>query len=164
MINYKKIFVLTGLILLLDFTGFSQAKYGKQAMEIALPSLSGDTIKLSSLKGKVVLLDFWASWCGPCRYSNKEMVKLYAKYRDKGFEIFGVSLDENRKAWAQAVRKDRISWLQVNDNGGWEAKTALQWNIYQIPTSYLIDKEGRLVAMDLEPRELESLLEDILKN
>ncbi|MDX1954947.1 MAG: TlpA disulfide reductase family protein [Chitinophagaceae bacterium] len=162
MIRYKTLFFLTALTLG-SLTTMAQPRFGKPAAEIALPTEAGDTITLSSLKGKVVLLDFWASWCGPCRVSNKGLSKLYEKYKDKGFEIYGVSLDENKKAWINAVKKDKITWLQVNDNGGWEAKTALQWNINQIPTSYLIDKQGILIAMDLEPEQIEALLEDLLK-
>lgn len=140
----------------------AQIKQGYKAPEVALPAATGDTIRLSSLKGKVVLLDFWASWCGPCRISNKGLVKLYPKYKDKGFEILGVSLDEDRKDWQQAVKKDKINWLQVNDNGGWESGTASRWGINAIPTSYLIDKDGTLVAMDLEGKELEKALKQLL--
>lgn len=140
----------------------AQIKQGYKAPEVALPTASGDTIKLSSLKGKVVLLDFWASWCGPCRISNKGLVKLYPKYKDKGFEILGVSLDEDLSDWQKAVKKDKISWLQVIDNGGWESKTVNQWRISAIPTSYLINKDGALVAMDLEGKELEKALKELL--
>jgi len=140
----------------------AQIKQGYKAPEIALPTVAGDTIRLSSLKGKVVLLDFWASWCGPCRVSNKGLVKLYPKYKDKGFEILGVSLDEDQSDWQKAVKKDKISWLQVIDNGGWDSKTVNQWHISAIPTSYLINKEGVLVAMDLEGKELEKALNQLL--
>lgn len=132
------------------------------AAEIALPSAAGDTIKLSSLKGKVVLLDFWASWCGPCRVANKGLVKLYDKFKKKGFEIYSVSLDEQKEAWVKAIKKDKISWLQVIDNGGWETPTASKWRVSALPTSYLIDKEGRMVAMDLEGKDLEKALKDML--
>jgi len=149
-------------MMLLSKKNEAQISYGKPALEIDLPTMKGDSIKLSSLKGKVVLLDFWASWCGPCRASNKSLVKLYEKYKAKGFEIFSVSIDEDKKDWEKAIKKDRITWLQVNDNKGWYGKTPTSWNIYQIPTSYLIDKDGRLIAMDLEGRELESMLKDLL--
>lgn len=132
------------------------------ATEIALPSAKGDTLRLSSLKGKVVLLDFWASWCGPCRSSNKQLVKLYSKYKNKGFEILGVSLDDDRSKWKSAIMKDKITWLQVNEPGGWEAKTARIWDISAIPTSFLIDKEGRLIAMDLSGKELEKALKYLI--
>lgn len=131
-------------------------------LEIALPTVKGDTLKLSSLKGKVLLVDFWASWCAPCRASNKQLVKLYSKYKDKGFEILGVSLDESTKEWKKAISKDKITWLQIIDNGGWEAKTAIRWNISQIPTSFLIDKNGNIVAMDLEKEELEKAIKELL--
>lgn len=139
-----------------------QIKYGNSAPEIALPSVSGDTLRLSSMKGKVVLLDFWASWCGPCRISNKGLVKLYDKYKAKGFEIFGVSLDQDWADWKKAIVKDKITWVQVIDNGGWDAPTAIHWGINAIPTSYLIDQNGKLVAMDLEGKELEDKLKEML--
>jgi thiol-disulfide isomerase/thioredoxin len=131
-------------------------------LEIALPSVNGDTLRLSSLKGKVILLDFWASWCGPCRSSNKQLVKLYSRYKNKGFEILGISLDENKKDWVKAINKDKITWLQINDAGGWDAKTAIDWNVFQIPTSFLVDKNGKIVAMDLEKGELEKALVNLL--
>jgi peroxiredoxin len=162
MSNLLKRIPLLAVILLLSQALNSQPRFGQQAYEIALPTVIGDTIKLSSLKGKVVLIDFWASWCGPCRITNRKMVKIYPKYKARGFEILGVSLDKDRADWKKAVVKDKISWLQVNDNGGWEAKTGAQWNIYQIPTSYLIDKEGRIVGMDLEGKELEKALRELL--
>jgi peroxiredoxin len=142
----------------------AQIKFGYDAPEIALPTVNGDTLRLSSLKGKVVLLDFWASWCGPCRASNKNLVKLYSKFKSKGFEIFGVSLDDDKGNWKKAIQKDKINWLQVNERGGWDAQTAARWNINAIPTSYLIDKEGKLVAMDLLAKDLEKMLKDILED
>jgi glutathione peroxidase-family protein len=87
---------------------------------------------------------------------------LYEKYKDKGFEIFGVSLDEDQKKWEKAVKKDKIKWTQVIDDGGWRGVTATRWNIFQIPTSYLIDKDGTLIARDPEIKDLEKFLEELL--
>lgn len=140
----------------------AQPAQGQFAEELALPSVNGDTIRLSSLKGKVVLLDFWASWCGPCRVSNRSLVKLYSKYKSKGFEILGVSLDDNIRNWKAAIKQDKITWLQVNEAGVWTSQTVDTWAISAIPTSYLIDKEGRLLAMDLEGKELEKALKYLL--
>lgn len=162
MIRYIKSFLLLSTFLLKAKTSIAQPVYGGEAYEIALPTIKGDTIKLSSLKGKVVLLDFWASWCGPCRVSNRGLAKMYSKYKDAGFEIFGVSLDDSKAAWKKAVEKDKVKWLQVNEAGGWEAKTARRWGINAIPTTYLINKEGKLIAMDLEPKELEMALKNLL--
>ena len=162
MINFKSIFFIF-LISSGSLVLNAQPKYGQDAAEIALPSANGDTIRLSSLKGKVVLLDFWASWCGPCRVSNRNLVKLYSKYKTKGFEILGVSLDEEKEKWKSAIKKDKITWLQVNDPaGGWETRTAQAWGIMALPTSYLIDKNGKLVAMDLEGKVLEKALKEML--
>jgi thiol-disulfide isomerase/thioredoxin len=161
MINPKRIFILlTGLLFSVNTMAQSSLEY--YAREIALASVNGDTLKLSGLKGKVVLIDFWASWCVPCRASNKRLTKLYPKYKDQGFEIFSVSLDDNLEDWKKAIRKDKVSWLQVIDPRGWEAQTARDWNIYALPTSFLIDKSGKLIAMDLEGRELESAVKELL--
>lgn len=151
------------LLLLLPSLIKAQITYGSAAPEIALPAVSGDTARLSSLKGKVVLLDFWASWCGPCRIANKGLQKIYSKYKAKGFEIFGVSLDNDKTDWKKAITKDKISWLQVNENGGWQAPTAINWGINAIPTSYLIDRSGRLIAMDLTGKELDKTLKEMLE-
>lgn len=158
---YRKI-LLIGICILVCFKSQAQPHFGDMAPEIALPSMSGDTVKLSSLKGKVVLIDFWASWCGPCRISNKKLVKLYPEFHKKGFEIFGVSLDKDRDDWKKAVGKDKITWIQVNDNGGWDAPTAATWRVDQIPTSYLVDQTGRLVAVDLDDKGLKKALKDLL--
>jgi len=124
--------------------------------------LKGDSIKLSSLKGKVVLLDFWASWCGPCRISNRQLVKLYNKYKDKGFEIFGVSLDEEKGDWKKAITKDKITWLQAIDDRGWDAQSAIRWQVDAIPASFLINKNGDVVAINLEKNELEQKIKELL--
>jgi peroxiredoxin len=87
---------------------------------------------------------------------------LYPKFKEKGFEVFSVSLDDDRNNWMKAIKKDKISWLQVNDNGGWEAKTAVSWYISALPTTFLIDRDGTLLAMDLEGKDLEKALKDIL--
>jgi peroxiredoxin len=160
--NNMKFILTTTYTMVLFFTVNAQPRQGKMAEEIALPSANGDTIRLSSLKGKVVLIDFWASWCGPCRVSNKGFTKLYPKYKDKGFEILGISLDDSDEAWKKAISKDKITWPQVIDRGGWEANTASLWNINALPTSYLVDKEGRLIAMDLEKKDLERVLDELL--
>jgi thiol-disulfide isomerase/thioredoxin len=159
--SFKK-FILFILILAFSVVAKAQPKPGELAYEINLTSPKGDTVSLSSMQGKVVLIDFWASWCGPCRISNRHLTKLYSKYKSKGFEIFGVSLDENKKDWMKAIKQDRITWTQVIDNRGWEAQTAIDWNLYQIPTSYLINKDGIIVGVDLEKNDLEKALKDLL--
>lgn len=159
--NSKSIFI-TFIALIVSVIGNAQPNFGEDAYEIVLPSGKGDTVKLSSLKGKIVLLDFWASWCGPCRASNRDMVKLYKKHKDKGFEILGVSIDDEEKHWKKAIIKDKITWLQVIDPGGWEARTAMQWNLNAIPANYLIDKEGKVIGMDLEVKDLEKALQQLL--
>lgn len=131
-------------------------------LDFTVAGLKGDSIKLSSLKGKVLILDFWASWCGPCRYSNKNLVKLYSKYKDKGLEILSVSLDEESKDWKKAITKDKITWLQAIDPGGWDAMAAMKWQVDAIPASFLVNKDGDVVAINLEKNELEKKIKELL--
>ncbi len=142
---------------------FSQIKKGKPAPEISLINMEGNQINLSDLKGKVVLIDFWASWCGPCRNNNPRLIKLYQKYHDKGFEILGVSIDNNAQDWKQAVNEDHLEWIQVDDKNGWNASTAKVYNVNAIPSSFLIDKDGIIREIDLEGRQLESKIKSLLK-
>jgi len=158
----RKLFLILPVLMFGIINANAQPHQGDMAVEISLPSSSGDTLKLSSFKGKVILLDFWASWCMPCRFANKGMAKLYSKYKDKGFEIFSVSLDNEPVDWINAIKKDKITWKQVISTGGWSAPTALQWGIVALPTSYLIDQDGRLVAMDLEGRGLEKAVKKMI--
>ncbi|MEY2917711.1 MAG: hypothetical protein RIS73_1425 [Bacteroidota bacterium] len=157
----KKI-VLVLLVLSGFLAGKAQIKIGALAPEIALPDVNDSIVTLSSYKGKIVLIDFWASWCGPCRQANPFVVKLYKKYADKGFEVFGVSLDNKKAAWIKAIKQDKIKYTQVNDNGGWNSKAAEKFGVEQIPTSFLLDKNGNVIAIDLEGKKLEEKIKQLL--
>ena len=157
-----KSFLLAALVAISMSAG-AQLKAGQPAPHIALSDVNGKTLQLSDLKGKVVLLDFWASWCGPCRRANKGLVNLYAKLQSKGFEIYSVSLDDEKSEWQKAIAADKITWLQVIDKGGWNAATATALKIEQIPATFLIDKQGKIAALDLEGRELEYRVNKLLK-
>lgn len=162
--NFKKIIPILILVLFVINSNAQQLpNIADPRVYLRLPTVKGDSVTLASLKGKVILLDFWASWCGPCRMANRQLVKLYSKYKTKGFEIFSVSLDESKKDWQKAIAKDKITWLQVNDPRGWDAKTAANWNIFQLPTTYLINKKGDVVSIDLEGKELEQSVKDLLE-
>jgi thiol-disulfide isomerase/thioredoxin len=137
----------------------AQPPIGSKVPEIELPGTTGTKVKLSSLKGKVVIIDFWASWCGPCRRSMPALKAVYKKYKDKGLEIYGISLDDNNAAWDKAVKEDRTPWLHVIDREGGIAR---KWGIQYIPTSFLLDKEGKLIAVNTEKEELEKLLKQLL--
>lgn len=131
-------------------------------LDFTVASLKGDSIKLSSLKGKILIIDFWASWCGPCRYANKNLVKLYNKYKAKGLEILSVSLDDEKKDWKKAVDKDKITWLQAIDPGGWDAMAAAKWQVDAIPATFVVNKDGDVVAINLEKDELEKKIKELL--
>ena len=163
MLNLKNIFLSCFLMITVSSRAQVIPNITDPRLDFALPGVNGDSIRLSSMKGKVFLLDFWASWCVPCRFSNKQLVKLYSKYKEKGFEIVSVSLDDNTKAWKTAMKKDKITWLQVNDDKGWDAQSAAKWQIEAIPTSFLIDKDGNVVAINLEKQDLENRIRELLR-
>lgn len=135
-----------------------QSLDGKPGFPIALKDPSGKTISLDSFKGKWVLVDFWASWCGPCRASNRVVRKIYPKWKKKGIEVLGVSLDEDRSRWIKAIKKDRIAWPQVNTPAQWDSELILQWKVERIPTTYLIDPNGVIRATDPDPGNILSMV------
>lgn len=135
---------------------------GQEAPDIVLDSPEGKEIALSSLRGKVVLIDFWASWCGPCRKEMPNVVKAYAKFKNKGFEIFGVSLDQDKQRWVEAIEKDGITWPQVSDLKQWGSSVVRQYNIQGIPYTVLLDRQGKIVAKNLRGAELEEKIASIL--
>jgi len=159
----NRIFIIL-FLMIISLNLFSQMRPGQNAVDLSLPDLNGKTVSLSEFKGKVVLLDFWASWCGPCRHNNPRLVKLYNKFHDKGFEIYGVSLDEDTKSWKKAVRNDKLNWVQVIDDKGWDAISIVTYGINFIPSSFLIDRDGVIRTINAEGSELESSVKDLLKD
>lgn len=136
---------------------------GSLAPDFTLPQPDGTSISLSQLRGKYVLIDFWASWCGPCRKENPQVVALYQKYKDKGFEILGVSLDKEKEAWTKAIEKDKLSWLHVSDLKGWQNEAAQLYQVNAIPMTYLVDPEGVIIAKGLRGPSLEAKLQELLE-
>jgi peroxiredoxin len=136
---------------------------GNAAPEFAQNDAAGKPISLSSFKGKYVLVDFWASWCGPCRAENPNVVKAYQKFHQKGFDILGVSLDEKKDKWEEAIKKDNLNWNQVSDLQGWKNSVAELYGVQGIPMNFLIDKEGKIVGKGLRGEDLEKRLAEVLK-
>ncbi|MFM7855246.1 MAG: TlpA family protein disulfide reductase [Flammeovirgaceae bacterium] len=134
---------------------------GQLAPEIALTNPNGEVVKLSSLRGKYVLIDFWAKWCGPCRRENPNVVKAYKRFKDKGFEVFGVSLDRNKEDWLKAIAEDGLTWTHVSDLKYFESQAAKDYNINAIPFSILLDKTGKIIAKNLRGAALEQKLEEV---
>ena len=140
-----------------------KVQVGSEAPDFTLPDVNGNLVSLSSFRGKYVLVDFWAAWCPDCRKENPNIVSAWEKYKNKNFAILGVSLDRNRDQWLAAIEKDKLTWTQVSDLKYWSSEAAVLYCIRWIPMSFLIDPEGKIVAIGLEGEELHNKLEELLK-
>jgi peroxiredoxin len=135
---------------------------GKLAPDLALPDVNGQTITLASYRGKYLLVDFWASWCGPCRGENPNVVRVHNEFKGKNFAILGVSIDKERDAWQEAIRSDKLDWTQVSDLKYWGSKAVETFKFDGIPFNVLIDPQGKVIAAGLRGDSLESKLREVL--
>lgn len=141
-----------------------ESSSGVVAPDIALPTPAGDTIKLSSTKGTITLLDFWASWCSPCRKENPNLVNVYNIYHKKGFQIYQVSLDKTKEAWEKGIQDDHLEkWIHVSDLKYWNSIVVPLYKVESIPRNFLLDKEGRIIASNLRGEQLQKKLAEIFK-
>lgn len=136
---------------------------GKQAPELAMPTPAGNLLSISSFRGKYLLVDFWASWCGPCRQENPNVVKAFNMYKNKNFTILGVSLDKDKEGWQKAINDDQLAWSQVSDLLYWNSKAVEIYKFEGIPYNVLIDPQGKVIAENLRGFDLEKKLEEVLK-
>lgn len=136
---------------------------GQQAPDLMLQDVNGKNVSLSAFRGKYVLLDFWASWCGPCRRENPNIVSAYNKFKNKNFTIVGISLDSDKDKWKDAIEDDKLTWTHLSDLKKWESAAAMTYAVEAIPTNFLLDPEGKIIARDLRADELQNKLQEVLK-
>jgi thiol-disulfide isomerase/thioredoxin len=128
-----------------------------------MPDKAGNLFSLSQLRGKYVLIDFWASWCGPCRNENPNVLAAYKKFSSKNFTVLGVSLDKDKDAWLNAIKEDKLEWKQISDLKYWNSAATALYNLEGIPFNVLIDPQGKILASDLRGEKLEEALKTYLK-
>jgi len=136
---------------------------GQPAPDFELPTPDGKMVKLSDFRGQYVLLDFWASWCGPCRQENPNIVKQYNSFKDKNFTVLGVSLDDNKEAWLKAIKDDNLTWTHVSELKRWNGTVSNKYKVDAIPASFIIDPQGKIAAKNLRSAALEEFLTKTLK-
>jgi peroxiredoxin len=144
------------------YRNLAELSPGKQAPDFKLATPEGDSLSLSDLRGKYVLIDFWASWCAPCRQENPRVVKMYERFKGKNFEILGVSLDREREGWVKAIKDDQLAWKHVSDLKFWDSMVTGLYAIQSIPATMIVDPEGKIVARNLRGTELEDKLASLL--
>lgn len=137
--------------------------FGVQAPNFLSTTEAGAAFALKEVKSNYILLDFWASWCGPCRMESPTLVRLYKEYQEKGFTIISVSIDDEQSKWLKAIKKDHYTWTNVSDLKGWQSPSAVLYGVTSIPASFLLDKEGRIIAKNLRGQELENKLKELMK-
>jgi thiol-disulfide isomerase/thioredoxin len=136
---------------------------GSYVKDFTMNSMDGKTIRMSDFKGKYLFIDFWASWCGPCRAENPNVLKAYENYKDKSFAVLGISIDDNTGKWKEAVEKDKMPWTQVLNNKGSENDVAAYYGIQAIPSTMLLDADGKIIALNLRGEKLHEELQKVLK-
>lgn len=141
-----------------------EIKIGDVFTDITQPNLNNQRVSLSGSKGKYILLEFWSSYCGPCIRENPALVKMYERFKEKGFEIYAVSLDSDKAGWTKAINKDQLPWINVSELNGYDNSAAIIYGIYELPSNYLIDPSGKIIAKNLRGKVLEDKLAELLKD